>query len=118
MSIKKIYINDTCIDISYDNILKCVVSTTVLSSIPSFSFALTGNATLDKLFERGTEIGGILSISIIEVVSIITVIRLINEFMNGSNEHRLFKILKDCLAVIFAMAILPKLPLLITMIFK
>lgn len=83
---------------------------------PNSSMALSYLNTLDKISSTGEDIISAFGIGVVKVVSIITVLRLLNELMNGGNEYRFFKILKECLGVILAIILIPRIPIIISMI--
>lgn len=83
---------------------------------PNTSIALSYMNTLSKISSTGEDIISAFAIGVIKGVSVITVVRLFNELMNGGNEYRLFEILKECLGVILAIIILPKVPFIISML--
>lgn len=87
-----------------------------VSLSPSISIALSHQDNLNNIRLIGEDLVSAFGIGVIKGVSIVTVIRLFNELMNGGNEHRIFKILKECLGVILAVVIIPKVPLIISLI--
>lgn len=87
-----------------------------VSLTPSISIALSHQEKLNNIRLIGEDLVSAFGVGVIKGVSIVTVIRLFNELMNGGNEHRIFKILKECLGVILAVVIIPKVPLIISLI--
>lgn len=114
----KDYIN-TFLNNKKNNLTK--ITTTLSLSLfialnPNTSTALSYLNTLSKISSTGEDLISAFATGVIKGVSIITVVRLFNELMNGGNEYRLFEILKECLGVILAVIIIPKVPLIISMI--
>lgn len=89
-----------------------------ISLNPNNSMALSYLNTLNTISSTGEDIISAFGTGVIKVVSIITVIRLLNELLNGGNEYRLFRILKECLGVILAVILIPKIPLIVSIIIK
>lgn len=81
-----------------------------ISSNPTSCFALS---TMEKVTTAGFNLVGVLSIGINKGIMIMTVLRLFKEYTNGANNHRVFEILKESLALILAMVLIPKLPVIV-----
>lgn len=88
------------------------------SILPTYSFAISNTSKLNSIYLAGLNIVQGLSSGIIKIISIITLIRLFNEFTKGVNENKLFDILREFIAVVLVMMILPKIPALIAFIIR
>ena len=86
-----------------------------LSSNPTNCFALSA---MEKMTTTGANLVGILSIGINKGIMIMTVLRLFKEYTNGANNHRVFDILKESLALILSMILIPKLPIIVGTFFN
>lgn len=89
-----------------------------VSLTPTISFAFSQQDNLNNFRVLGEDLVSAFGIGVVKGVSIVTVLRLLNELMNGGNEHRIFKILKECLCVIIAVVVIPKVPVIISLIIR
>lgn len=98
-----------------NKIIKCASGSLLLILIPNESLALSESEILTKLKVGGLKATEVISIGLIKVILIISVIRLLNEYINGANERKFFDILKESLAIILVVTLIPKIPTIINL---
>lgn len=93
----------------HSNLTTSLAIALFIASNPTSCFALD---YVDKIFTAGMNAVSILTVGLIKGVLIITALRLLNEYINGSNNYRIFDILKECIGVILLTVLIPRLPII------
>lgn len=86
-----------------------------IASNPTSCFA---TSFMEEMTNIGTNLVGVLSVGITKGLLIITALRLFNEYINGANYYRIFNILKESIALILAIVVIPKLPIIVNTFIK
>lgn len=95
----------------YAKLISIIAITLLLASNPTSCFAMS---FVEKMSIVGKNLIDILSVGMIKGVLILTVLRLFNEYTRGCSDCRVFEILKESLAIILAVIVIPKLPVIIS----
>lgn len=83
----------------------------------NFSGLNTINAyslTMEEVMNAGQTAVNVISLGITKAMIIITILRILNEFLNnGNNLNRIAIILKECFGVVLIVYVIPKIPFII-----
>ena len=86
-----------------------------LASNPTSSFALS---SLETFKENGLMLVNQISDILIQGIIILTIFRLLYEYIQGANDYRIFDVLKESIGAIALLIILPKIPTIFNLIIK
>ena len=75
-------------------------------------------ASLEEFIEKGKDVVSILEIGITKGILLLTVIRLVGEYLNGANMYRIVNILKEGVEVLLMIKIIINLPSIIGIFIK
>ena len=108
-----------------DNTLETLKDNKILTVSIALSLFIASNPTscfatsfMEEMTNIGTNLVGVLSVGITKGLLIITALRLFNEYINGANYYRIFNILKESIALILAIVVIPKLPIIVNTFIK